>query len=426
MMISREKFNFINNYFLVAILCTIFFRSLCTILIFSFVAFNLWHWKYLSFSKKYLPFLILLGIPFLLELFFMWNNMDSGRMFKPIEKVLSFFIFPFLIMLNAKTISFYKIANAYRMIFSIMMIVLMLRFIIVAPDFVSKYLNGIDLVEMGYVFTQSFGNHAPAVNMHIAFVVMLNLYFLFINFPKKLPLNLLFFTISLLALFIVNTRLSLGSTILGCFIICLSLTYKKYKIKSVYAMLAFFTLTGIILFVAFLSNPYMKEKYSEVTFSNMDKVGRLDEVENPDMVLHNALVTRVSIWKSAIELGNKNTLTGYGSADAKKILVEYFKETDQKFLYKYEFPVHNQFLDYYLKFGVFGLIVLVFLLSVIFIISIYSKNIIGVVFVLNFLLSNLFDDFLIRFDGIVFSAIWFSLIAAYYIQTKKPQYFIKN
>lgn len=419
MMISKEKFNFLNNYLLVAILCTIFFRSVSTILIFAFVIFNLWNYKYLNYNKKYLTFFFILGIPLFLELIFIWNNFDSGRVFKPIEKVLSFFIFPFFILLNPKGFSFYKIANAYRIVFSVLMTVLMIRFLFVAPEFVSKYLNGIDLPEMGYIFTQSFGNHAPAVNMHVAFVVMLNLYFLIKDATRKTMMNALFLAFSVLALFIINTRLSLGSCILGCAMICFFLAYNKYKAKSIYAMLAFILLTIIVLSTAFFSNPYMKEKYSKVTFSNMDKIGKLDEVENPDLVLHNALVTRLSIWKSAIELGNQNFLTGYGSANAKKELNEYFKQTDQKFLHKYKFPVHNQFLDYYLKFGIVGLIILVCFFSAIFVISVYSKNIIGVGFVLNFFLSNLFDDFLIRFDGIVFSAVGFSLIIAYYIKNKK-------
>src|SRR5690606_29006635 len=115
-------------------------------------------------------------------------------------------------------------------------------------------------------------------------------------------------------------------------------------------------LTAIILFVAFRTNPYMKEKYGKATFAYMDKVGRLDEIENPETKVFNAFVTRVSIWKSAWELGRKNPFIGYGSSDGKRELVSYFKQTNQKFLAKYEFPVHNQPLDYFLKYGIFGLL----------------------------------------------------------------------
>jgi hypothetical protein len=34
----------------------------------------------------------------------------------------------------------------------------------------------------------------------------------------------------------------------------------------------------------------------------MDKVGKLDEIDHPEIVVYSSFVTRVSIWKSAWEL----------------------------------------------------------------------------------------------------------------------------
>ncbi|WP_312311643.1 O-antigen ligase family protein [Empedobacter brevis] len=289
----------------------------------------------------------------------------------------------------------------------------MIRFCIIAPGYVNKYINGIHLWEMGYVFTDSFGNHAPAVNMHIAFVVVLNLFFMLKNYPKIKLYNLVLLIASVISLFIINTRLSLGSCILCCLIVVISFAYRKYKVRSIYFIGVFTIVTSFTLVIAFISNPYMKEKYSKVTFANMDKIGKLDEVENPDEVLHNALVTRVSIWKSTIELGHNTLWTGVGSAKAKQELFKYFEKTNQKFLAKYDFPVHNQFLDYFLRFGIMGIVTLLVYFFILFKFSFTSNNIIGFCFVMNFFLSNLFDDFLIRFDGIVFSAIWFSLIVKF-------------
>ncbi len=413
MMISREKFNLINNWLLIVILSTIFFRAFSTILIFVYAIFNLVHYKYLSYDKKIIPFFLILAIPFLLEIGFLWNNLDSPNIFKPLEKVLSFFIFPLFIMLNYKGYKLYYITDYYRKISTFLIVILMIRFCIIAPGYVNKYINGIHLWEMGYVFTDSFGNHAPAVNMHIAFVVVLNLFFMLKNYPKIKLYNLVLLIASVISLFIINTRLSLGSCILCCLIVVISFAYRKYKVRSIYFIGVFTIVTSFTLVIAFISNPYMKEKYSKVTFANMDKIGKLDEVENPDEVLHNALVTRVSIWKSTIELGHNTLWTGVGSAKAKQELFKYFEKTNQKFLAKYDFPVHNQFLDYFLRFGIMGIVTLLVYFFILFKFSFTSNNIIGFCFVMNFFLSNLFDDFLIRFDGIVFSAIWFSLIVKF-------------
>lgn len=415
MMISKEKFNQINNWLIILILSTIFFRSVSTTLIFIFAGFNIINYSYLSFDKKNIKYYMIAAIPFLLEILFIWNDFGSTKLFKPIEKNLSFLIFPFFILSNYKAYNFYYIADKYRKITTILIIILLIRFAFIFPDFVQKYMLGKELWEMGYVITNSFGNHAPTVNMQLAFIVLLNLYFLLKNSSKNTFLNTFLLLLSTFELIIINTRLSLGSLVVCSFIMVIGFAYKKYKEKSIYIIASFLIITSSILIIAFISNPYMKEKYSSVTFSNMDKIGKLDEVENPDGVLHNALVTRVTIWQSTIEVAKKNIITGYGSANAKNALFNYYKESNQKFLSKYEFPVHNQFLDYLLRFGIIGIIALLFYFIYIFRISIISKNIVGLVFTLNFLFSNLFDDYLILFGGIVFSSIWFCLIISSYL-----------
>jgi len=75
----------------------------------------------------------------------------------------------------------------------------------------------------------------------------------------------------------------------------------------------------------------MKEKYSSVTFAYMDKVGKLDEIDHPEIKVFNSLVTRVSIWKSAWELSLQHLPFGVGSSDGKPELVKYFKHTHQHF-----------------------------------------------------------------------------------------------
>jgi len=415
-MISKEKFNQINNWLIILILSTIFFRSVSTVLIFIFAGFNILNYKHLSLDKKNTKYYVIAAIPFLLEILFIWNDIGSTKLFKPIEKNLSFLIFPLFILSNYKAYNFLYIADKYRKITSILIILLLIRFALIFPDFVHKYMLGHELWEMGYVITNSFGNHAPTVNMQLAFIVLLNLYFLLNNFSKNIFSNSCLLLLSIFELIIVNTRLSLGSIIVCSFIMVIAFAYKKYKEKSIYIIIGFLIITSSILIVSFISNPFMKEKYSKITFSNMDKIGKLDEVENPDGVLHNALVTRVTIWQSTIEVAKKNIITGYGSANAKNELFNYYRESNQKFLSKNEFPVHNQFLDYLLRFGIIGIISLLFYFIYIFRISIISKNIIGFVFTLNFLFSNLFDDYLILFSGIVFSSIWFCLIMTYYLK----------
>jgi len=109
----------------------------------------------------------------------------------------------------------------------------------------------------------------------------------------------------------------------------------------------------------------------------------------------------------------KNMPFGVGSSDGREELIEYFRKTNQKFLTKYEFATHNQYLDFLLKFGFLGFFGVIFFNGFFVYIALQSKNALMLSFCLLFFLSNFTDDFLIRFDGIAFSGFWFSIFAAY-------------
>ncbi|WP_158598144.1 O-antigen ligase [Flavobacterium sp. 81] len=229
----------------------------------------------------------------------------------------------------------------------------------------NKYFNGIHLWEMGYQFANSIGIHAPALNMHLAFVSVCALYFVFESFHnrEKVKLKIFYFITFLLSFFFVlfvNTRMALINALIGfCLVFFFEIRSKLNLKKIVLTAIAIVVLLAGILFLFVQKDPYMKEKYSTVSFAYMDKVGKLDEIDHPEIKVFNSLVTRVSIWKSAWELSVKNLPFGVGASDGKPELNKYYAETNQKFLAKYEFPTHNQFLDFLLKFGILGPLVVI-------------------------------------------------------------------
>jgi O-antigen ligase len=163
----------------------------------------------------------------------------------------------------------------------------------------------------------------------------------------------------------------------------------------------------------------MVKKYTEFTFSNLDKIGKLDEMEHPEIYAYNGLVNRLSIWKASIELANKNWIIGVGGADANADLIAYYKETKQFFLAKYKFATHNQFLNYYLKFGIVGLLATITYMLGYGHLAFKTKNSIIWAFFILFTISNLTDDFLNRFDGIGFSGFFYSIFLVIYLRDSR-------
>jgi O-antigen ligase len=424
MNISEKNFNKIFHVFLCLIATAMIFRKPCSVLIIVFAVFNLIFFKKLNYTKKSLIIMGCIASPILLELLLFWNNDSFAKGLKAIEKSTSLLIFPLFIIGNYQRVNFLKLIETYIIATTLILLFFFIRFNVVFPELMNKYLNGIHLWEMGYEFSKTVGIHAPALNMHLAFVSVCALYFVFYSFrnDEKFKLKIIRISIFLLSFFFVlfvNTRMALINVLAG-FLIVLFLELKtKINLKKlILTSTALFVLLGGILFFFVQKDSYMKEKYSKVTFAYMDKVGKLDEIDHPEVKVFNSLVTRVSIWKSAWELSVKNLPFGVGASDGKPELFKYYRETNQKFLAKYEFPTHNQFLDFLLKFGILGPLVVVLYIFTIAYLGWDLKNAMILSFFLIFLTSNLMDDFLLRFDGIAFSGFWFSVFGSFWLQQK--------
>lgn len=359
--------------------------------------------------------------PILLELLMFWNNDSFAKGFKAIEKSTSLLIFPLFIIGNYQRVNFLKIVQAYSIITTLILLFFFIRFNVIYPELMHKYLSGIHLWEMGYQFANSIGIHAPALNMHLAFVSVCALYFLFDSFRNHEKTifkigRLIVFLLSFFFVLFVNTRMALINVLTGFLIVFFIEINSKFNIKRIgLTAMMVVVLLGVILFFFIQKDPYMKEKYSSTTFAYMDKVGKLDEIDHPEIKVFNSLVTRVSIWKSAWELSVKNLPFGVGASDGKPELFKYYKATNQQFLAKYEFPTHNQFLDFLLKFGILGPFVVFLYIFAIGYLGYDLKNAMILSFFLIFLTSNLTDDFLLRFDGIAFSGLWFSIFGSYWL-----------
>lgn len=424
MNISEKNFNKIFHVFLCLIAVAMIFRKPCSLLIILFAAFNLIFVKKLKFTKTALILIACIASPILLELLLFWNNDSFAKGLKAIEKSTSLFIFPMFIIGNYRYVNFLKTAKTYTIVTTLIILFFFLRFLIVYPELMDKYLNGIDLWEMGYQFADSIGIHAPALNMHLAFVSVCALYFVFESFRNHEKtvfkiVSLIVFIFSFFFVLFVNTRMALINVFFGFLIVFFFELRSKFNTKKiVLTAVTILVLLGGITFFFVQKNPYMKEKYSSVTFAYMDKVGKLDEIDHPEIKVFNSLVTRVSIWKSAWELSMQNLPFGVGASDGKPELNKYYKVTNQQFLAKYEFPTHNQFLDFLLKFGILGPFVVFLYIFTIGYLGYDLKNAMILSFFLIFFTSNLTDDFLLRFDGIAFSGLWLSIFGSYWLQQK--------
>ena len=100
------------------------------------------------------------------------------------------------------------------------------------------------------------------------------------------------------------------------------------------------------------------------------------------------------------------------------LLFQEYKDSNQRFLLKHKFKVHNQFLDYLLKFGYLGAILLIIFFTNKFIIALKIRSAVFLYFCVLFLAANLFDDLLRIYDVIAFCAFWTSVFIKRYLEQR--------
>lgn len=378
----------------------------------------------MEFPKKAIQLIVVIAIPFLLEVLFFWNNDDFNLGIKSLEKSLSVLLFPIFIIGNYKILQFYSLLKAYAITTTLVLLFFLIRYYFVYNQFFLSFYYGMNMWQMGYHFSQTIGMHAPALNMHVAFVSICNLYFLImtIKTSKSLLFKLLFlvlFLLSFIFLLIINTRIALLSSLLSySFVIIFQFSKTQDFSKMIKTGLIVILATISILIVFVKNNQFMEEKYNRMIFEKIEMVGKLDQIERPEVEIYSSLVTRLTIWNTTLDLSKEHLLFGVGSSDNKKELFKYYKATDQIFLTKHQLPVHNQYLDFLLKFGVLGLLGALLYIGYIGYIGFKLKNSLIISFFILFLISNVTDDYLIRFDGIVFSGFWISVFTAFYFKIK--------
>ena len=424
-MYLRSKSNFIkNNYFLfydtmLGVVASLLpFVKPATFAILFFLFLNILFLRKIRFTKTTFLQLVLISSPFFLHIVFLLNNDSIYEGLKHTEKYISLLVFPILIIGQQISVSISKVLKVYSFLFTLILFLGFLTHFLRNYELFQQYFNGILVWQMGYKFATSLNSHGPALNMHVAFLVVTNVYLVINSLLSKhnnsrRVFRLILLLLSLGVLFVLNTRVAFLNTILGVLLISIiSLKNKISRKKLIISISTVFLFLASITTVFIYNFPYMVKKYTDVTFKHMDKIGSLDDFENPEAEVYSSLVTRLSIWKSTLDIAKNNLLFGVGAADGKPVLFKSYTETNQLFLAKHKFPVHNQYLDFLLKFGILGLLVLLAYMFNILWIAKTTKSALALFFFILFSTSNLTDDFLLRFDGIVFSAFWICLFAS--------------
>lgn len=361
-------------------------------------------------------------IPLALHILFFWNNESYMLAIKQLEKLTVFLVFPLIFIFQTNAIKIKKILTYYSSIFST---IIFLSFMYYAcTNFIDfkGYFLGKNVWEMGYAFSNFLGTHAPRFNMHVSFLCFVNLYLVTKIVLSNSVNSFLFFRLfclvsSLFVMLNINTRLALAVFAVG------SISYfayvflvNKFAAKKIFFISAVLVIISTIFLLTF---PYTLKKFQKKTFNQLDMIGKLDQIQQPEEKIFGSLVTRLTAWSVVLKMSAKKPLTGYGYTNCYPLLFQEYKDNNQLFLSQYKYRVHNQFLDFLLKFGFLGSLLLIVFFANKFYVALKIRSAVFLYFCVLFLAVNLVEDLFRTYDGIAFGAFWTSLFIKRYLEKQE-------
>lgn len=177
-------------------------------------------------------------------------------------------------------------------------------------------------------------------------------------------------------------------------------------LKKRFAPVTFIVLISlnlIPLLVAF-NSPIIKKRFAELQ--------QMNEIKDRS-IIENSTNSRLIIWKAAFSLIKENFWTGVGSGDVTDELVKTYEENNFIKGQKKRYNAHNQYLQVWLAYGVFGFLVFLSGFYIFYAAAIQNDDSVYLIFLILVSLVFLTETFLNSQSGVVFFAFFNSLLFAY-------------
>jgi hypothetical protein len=341
---------------------------------------------------------IFLIIPFLLSLMgLLW----SGNLFNSLDYVLRIspiLILPFLLMsINDQS----KVGIAFKVIemyFPLIVIIVFISYFLIS--FFLYYFN------FGNYFFYS--NFSEIYNIHTTSASLIfNVSLIFLIKSKKgfssKTLYYCFFILHFIFLILISSKTS--------FIIFFIVLFYEVSKLNIFKN-NFHTLLLIIFGLIFIFFITLENRFSSRKLNSNEKIKWTELVSN---FYNNDINFRLLLWKSNIEsLNNKTFYFGLGTNPSDKPRLKLYSKYQLNKAMKYKYNAHNQFIETYYSYGMFGVFFFFIHLGyMVFIVS--KKDFYSILLLLLFIIYFFTESLLIHSRAIIL----YSFILVYLYYAKK-------
>mgnify|MGYP003686351827 CR=1 FL=1 len=342
-----------------------------------------------------LPFLVIVLSYFIID-----SSKESGF---AIEKSLAFLFIPFTFFIQKDRLEL-KHLRVIFLILGMSMLFLFVKGIIGALFEMNEIINtsaevlGInnfsDIPHFQHQFRISYGKysgvHPTYSNIIMGISLISFVYFIpdiwdECSIIKKLLLVFVFI-IGIGCMFIVTSRMPLFATFLGISIVFV----QKIGLRR---FLMFGPIGVISIFIlAYSFNPSFKAKIDEVSYDN---------VKLPTEKSNDSFNVRTGIVLCTVSGIKQNWLLGLGAGGSIQYLNSCYEGFESPLYLQNKFNTHNQYLDYWLSYGILGVLSLLLLFLTSIIVAVRKRILLGVVLILFFSICILTENVFSRQVGII-------------------------
>ena len=133
------------------------------------------------------------------------------------------------------------------------------------------------------------------------------------------------------------------------------------------------------------------------------------ELNNPTDPNGHSLLQRFLYWQAGIEIAFEHWMIGVGTGDVQDTFNDYYERTDSKLIQEHRRRSHNQFITFFLTFGIAGLILFIFLICKFLQHNFREHTVPGILFMTIAILSFFMEDTLETQTGVTFFGLFFGL-----------------
>ncbi len=371
-------------------------------LLFWLLDFKLRNWKISDDEKRtlfLLFFFLALNLVFLIGLFFSENMQFGSVLF---FRRLSLLVFPILLFspgfeIKKRIDLILKVFVAGITVFIIICFCYALyRSIIFRDSILSFSPNKPDEPWLNYFYGQLL-----SIDQHPSYIAMYSLFGMFISLEflshksLKGKVRLLWLTAAVF-LFISLYFLSSRASYLAVLVILPVFIWIKFKPLR-FNLLGIFSL---IVLLGLVSLFYLKNQRVSIYF---------DKSTDPTILKDG----RLEIWKSALNVFEKNPLFGAGIGDYYDAMDNEFKQSGFTTGYYKDFNAHNQYLEILCIAGISGFALFLAILGLMMAFAVKDRNILYGAFIMMMLIFFSFESMLSRFAGNSFFALFSFLLVHY-------------